>query len=58
MEYVLILGATSDIAKPISELYAKAGYNLYLAGRNIKELNNCLENIDTIDALNGLNNRQ
>ena len=25
---------------------------------NIKELNNCLENIDTIDVLNGLNNRQ
>lgn len=29
--YVLILGATSDIARPLAREYAAAGYNLYLA---------------------------
>lgn len=29
--YVLILGAMSDIARPLARLYAAAGYNLYLA---------------------------
>ncbi len=29
--YVLILGANSDIARPLARLYAAAGYNLYLA---------------------------
>ncbi len=29
--YVLILGAMSDIARPLAQCYAAAGYNLYLA---------------------------
>ncbi len=37
MDYVLIVGATSDIAKAIASVYAKNGYNLYLAARNIEE---------------------
>jgi len=38
MSYVLIIGAKSDIAKAIAREYAKNGYDLYLAARNISEL--------------------
>ena len=38
MSYVLIVGAKSDIAKELARVYAKNGYNLYLAGRDIKKL--------------------
>ncbi len=38
MSYVLIIGAKSDIAKATAREYAKNGYDLYLAGRNISEL--------------------
>lgn len=38
MSFVLIIGAKSDIAKEVAKIYAKNGYNLYLAGRNIQEL--------------------
>jgi len=38
MSYILIVGAKSDIAKAIAREYAKNGYNLYLAGRDINEL--------------------
>ena len=33
MEYVLIIGAKSDIAKDIAREYANHGYNIYLAAR-------------------------
>jgi short-subunit dehydrogenase len=39
MSYILIIGAKSDIAKEIARTYAKNGYNLFLAARNSKELN-------------------
>ena len=35
MKPVLILGAKSDIAKATAEFYAKNGWDLYLAGRNV-----------------------
>jgi short-subunit dehydrogenase len=38
MSYVLIIGAKSDIAKACARAYAKNGYDLLLAGRNIDEL--------------------
>jgi len=38
MNYVLIIGAKSDIAKELAKIYAKHGYHLYLAGRHIQEL--------------------
>ena len=38
MSYVLIIGAKSDIAKEVAKEYAKNGYDLYLAGRNIDEM--------------------
>ncbi len=38
MSYVLIIGAKSDIAKATAREYAKHGYDLYLAGRGIQEL--------------------
>lgn len=38
MSYVLIIGAKSDIAKATAREYAENGYNLYLVGRNINEL--------------------
>jgi short-subunit dehydrogenase len=38
MEYILIIGAKSDIAKAIAKKYAENGYNLYLAARKSNEL--------------------
>ena len=38
MSYVLIVGAKSDIAQATAREYAKHGYDLYLAARNVKEL--------------------
>ncbi|HIC77555.1 MAG TPA: SDR family NAD(P)-dependent oxidoreductase, partial [Sulfurovum sp.] len=38
MSYVLIVGAKSDIAKAVAREYAKNGYNIYLAGRGVEEL--------------------
>ena len=38
MSYVLIVGAKSDIAKATAREYAKSGYDLYLAARNVSEL--------------------
>ena len=40
MEYILIIGAKSDIAKAIAKKYAENGYNLYLASRESNELHN------------------
>ena len=37
MKSVLILGAKSDIAIETSKIYAREGWNLILAGRNINE---------------------
>lgn len=38
MSYVLILGANSDMAKASAIEYAKHGYDIYLAGRTITDL--------------------
>ncbi|MCD6116154.1 SDR family oxidoreductase [bacterium] len=38
MSYILIVGAKSDIAKAVARTYASNGYNLYLAARNVHEL--------------------
>lgn len=38
MNYILILGAKSDIGKAVAHVYAKNGYNLYLAARQSSEL--------------------
>jgi len=38
MSYVLIVGAKSDIARETAREYAKNGYNLYLAARNVETL--------------------
>ncbi len=38
MNYILIIGAKSDIAKAVAKKYAKHGYNLYLAARKSSEL--------------------
>ena len=45
MEYVLIIGAKSDIAKAVAKKYAENGYNLYLAARNSDELQNFANDI-------------
>ena len=45
MSYVLIIGAKSDIAKEVARVYAKNGYNLYLAARDIKELDELVTDI-------------
>jgi len=46
MSYVLIIGAKSDIAKEIARVYAKNGYNLYLAARDSSELEDLKTDIE------------
>jgi short-subunit dehydrogenase len=38
MNYVLIIGAKSDIALELAKVYSDNGYNLYLAARDVKGL--------------------
>lgn len=38
MNWLLILGARSDIAKAIAHIFAQKGFNIYLAARNHQEL--------------------
>jgi decaprenylphospho-beta-D-erythro-pentofuranosid-2-ulose 2-reductase len=45
MEYILIIGAKSDIAKAVAKKYAENGFNLYLAARNSSELQNFANDI-------------
>jgi len=47
MSYVLIIGAKSDIAKATAREYAKNGYDLYLAARNVDELTEFAKDIVT-----------
>ncbi len=47
MSYVLIIGAKSDIAKATAREYAKNGYDLYLAARNIEELTEFAQDVIT-----------
>ncbi len=46
MSYVLIIGAKSDIAKEVARVYAKNGYNLYLAARACSELEELKHDIE------------
>ncbi len=39
MGYLLIIGAKSEIAKSLAKKYAENGYNLYLAARQVSDLN-------------------
>lgn len=45
MDYILIIGAKSDIARAVVQEYAKNGYNLYLAARKVNELKNFAEDL-------------
>ena len=45
MEYILIIGAKSDLAKNIADIYASKGYSLYLTGRDIKSLSKFSESL-------------
>jgi len=47
MSYVLIIGAKSDIAKATAREYAKNGYDLYLAARNVEELTEFAQDVIT-----------
>ncbi len=47
MSYVLIIGAKSDIAKATAREYAKNGYDLYLAARNVEELEEFAQDVIT-----------
>lgn len=38
MNYILIIGAGSDVARPLAFLYAKAGFGIYLASRSYDQL--------------------
>lgn len=45
MSYVLIVGSKSDIAKATARKYAEEGYDLYLAARDSKELEEFAQDI-------------
>ena len=45
MEYILIIGARSDISKSLARKYAENCYNLYLAARKSSELQNFANDI-------------
>lgn len=45
MSYVLIVGAKSDIAKELARVYAKNGYDLYLAARQSDNLSDLANDI-------------
>ena len=45
MSYILIIGAKSDIAKEVARIYAKNGYNLYLASRQSEDLKDLANDI-------------
>ena len=47
MKYLLIIGAKSDIAKAVASVYAQEGYNLFLAARNVFELEDFAKNLTT-----------
>lgn len=46
MSFVLIIGATSDIAKALARVYTKNGYNLYLAARQSSSLEDLKKDIE------------
>ena len=52
MSYVLIIGAKSDIAKEVARVYAKNGYNLYLAARKSLELEDLKNDIEIRSSVN------
>ncbi len=45
MNYVLIIGAKSDIAKELARIYAMNNFNLILAGREINSLNDLSQDL-------------
>lgn len=45
MSRILIIGAKSDIAKELARVYAKNGYDLYLAGRDIETISDLANDI-------------
>lgn len=46
MSYVLIVGAKSDIAKAVARAYAREGYHLYLAARDVQVLGELASDIN------------
>ena len=52
MSYVLIIGAKSDIAKEVARVYAKNGYNIYLAARESDSLEDLKQDIETRSDVN------
>lgn len=50
--YVLIIGAKSDIATEIAKVYAKNGCHLYLAGRNIGSIENFSRDLEIRNDIN------
>ena len=47
---VLLIGATSEIASAVAEIYAKAGANLFLTGRNPEALENLQKHLGVLGA--------
>lgn len=47
MSYILIIGATSDMAKSIAREFASKGFDMYLAGRGMDRLSDLAADIKT-----------
>ena len=46
MKYVLIIGAKNELGIELANLYARNNYNLYLAGRSIKDIQDKSDEIE------------
>ena len=46
MKYVLIIGVKNELGIELANLYARNNYNLYLAGRSIKDLQDKSDEIE------------
>lgn len=45
-DWILVLGANSDMARAAARRFAQAGYNIYLASRNTEELDNEVRHLE------------
>jgi hypothetical protein len=45
-DWILVLGANSDMAKASARRFAQAGYNIYLASRNTEELDKEVQHLE------------
>jgi len=52
MSHILIIGAKNEVAKELAKIYANQNKNLYLAGRNINELKDFVDDLISNNNIN------